>query len=221
MGVLNPLPPPDDQFMQEQMRRRFAPPPPPTLAPVSPASPGPDRAAIAAKYGGQPAASVAPDKAAIAAKFGGKPIATAEPSSPFPFTDEWFNRNIAAEKQAAQDEMNRALGPEASGTGVLSRIGHGAKSLYHEATGTVGQIEQGLTDPVNVTVAATGLFDPALPAAYFGTQAIGGLTGMGQPPPPPGQSSSSVVNAIKTPSPENTNESCCTMAIAERSAWTE
>lgn len=79
MGFTAPLPPVDDSYMQAQLRRVGAPPPPPPPGALSatPASTPatPDRAAIAAKYGG------VPDKASIAAKYGGTPVAASTPTS--------------------------------------------------------------------------------------------------------------------------------------------
>ncbi len=199
MGITPaPLTAPDDEFMQQQLRRvGRAPSVPAGALPPTPPAALSEREQFAKQLG----ATVGDDREEFARKLGA--ISTPAPAV---FSDKWFEQNIAASKQAAQDEMNKAFGPESQGAnppGLLNRIGHQAKSLYHEATGVVGGMELGLKDPKNATVAASGLLDPAIPAAYFGAQSFGGLTGVGQPPPPPGQSSSSIVNAVQNPSPEN------------------
>lgn len=200
MGIISPNGLPPD--LEQAMQRRFAPAPVPqgTIPPPPPSVA--DRLAYLKANGGTVSNNASAEERLAHIKQVGGTVQ----EDPFPYTDAWFNQVIPAHKQAAQEEMNKAFGPESETSnppGLLERVGHQLKSLGHEATATVAGMEQGIKDPTNLAVLAAGAIDPAIPASYFGTQAVSGLTGVGQPPPPPGQSSSSVVNAIRNPSPEN------------------
>lgn len=90
----------------------------------------------------------------------------------------------------AQQEMNKATGPESQQHGVLNHLYHRFRSLM----GDVGEVAlegvAGVEDPKSATIAASGAVLPEVPAAYFGTKAAKEL---------PEQTST----AIKNPTPEN------------------
>lgn len=115
----------------------------------------------------------------------------------------FWERASSASREGATEEARKAFGPEAAGRGVLSRAGHAITGLGKEAAGVGAQLTGGaidaLEDPTQRAIIASGLIDPAIPGAYYGTQAVAALTGINQP--------SSVKKAIDEPSPENVQAS--------------
>jgi hypothetical protein len=75
----------------------------------------------------------------------------------------------------AQRQANEAYGPEAEKNGIASRIGHAILSPLAETGNVAYKTARGLMDPVNASVLASGVIDPAVPAAFFGTQAVKGV----------------------------------------------
>jgi hypothetical protein len=103
--------------------------------------------------------------------------------------------------QAAQNQMNQALGPESQGKSLLSRMGHATLSYLPAAASTVEGMASGLvgTDAgtwKNAAMVAAGAIDPALPGAYFATQGTGQLTGLTPGVNPGDLSPGNVQNAL-------------------------
>lgn len=185
MGVINPLSPPDDQFMQQQLRRVTAPPPPPVMSSAPAVDP---RAAIAAKYGGQPVAAPAPavDKAAIAAKFGGKPVTSVEPapdSAPPGFLTRLGQSlgvptSEAEARAMAPSTAEMVLGPAATGAKMVYNYGKnivaGEKSSMRESKEALSNIMQGGPVLPNLGKATYGSVKGVLegPLSIFGGQGL-------------------------------------------------
>jgi hypothetical protein len=81
--------------------------------------------------------------------------------------------------QAAQNQQNQAFGPESQGKSTMAQLGHRLASLGPETVGVIDKMVAGGMDWKNALVIAAGAVDPAIPAAYFGTQGaaqLGGVT---------------------------------------------
>lgn len=89
-----------------------------------------------------------------------------------------------------------ALGPESEGRSFVNRAGHNLLSLVPETAAVIDKAAAGLMDWKNAAAVIAGLVDPAIPGAYFGTQAVGDLTGIGG-------GESSAKRAVQNPTPEN------------------
>lgn len=185
MGIINPLPPPDDQFMQQQLRRVTAPPPPPVMSSAPAVDP---RAAIAAKYGGQPVAAPAPavDKAAIAAKFGGKPVTSVEPapdSKPPGFLTR-LGQSLGVPTSEAEaramtpSTAEMVLGPVATGAKMAYNYGHNVvdamRADNQESAEALSNIRAGQPVLPNLGKAGYGAVKGILegPLSIFGGQGL-------------------------------------------------
>lgn len=91
---------------------------------------------------------------------------------------EGYAANADLMGQAAQASTNEALGPESDGKSYLSKLYSQAKALAASTAQVVNKTAGGATEPKNLAIAATGLLDPAVPAAAFMTQGAGALTGL-------------------------------------------
>lgn len=87
------------------------------------------------------------------------------------------SRSVDLQREA-QNQMNMALGPESEKRGTLARLGHSLLSLAPETGAVVDKLIAGGMDWKNALVVAAGVADPAIPAAYFGTQGTAQLTGL-------------------------------------------
>lgn len=106
----------------------------------------------------------------------------------------WGNTANFYGKQAQQD-INRIAGPESEKTSPVDKIISSFAAAYHQTSRVMAKGYQGMADPKQAAVMASGLIDPAIPGAYYATQATAGLAGIGQP--------SSINTAIQNPTPEN------------------
>jgi hypothetical protein len=89
-----------------------------------------------------------------------------------------------------------ALGPESEGRSFVNRAGHSLLSLVPETAAVIDKAAAGLMDWKNAAAVIAGTIDPAIPAAYFGTQGVADLTGIGG-------GESSAKKAVQNPTPEN------------------
>lgn len=109
------------------------------------------------------------------------PIAQSTPPAKASFWDDpkGYLENRSAEMgQEAQRQMNMAIGPESEKRSTLAKLGHSLLSLAPETAGVVDKLVAGGMDWKNALVMASGAVDPAIPAAYFGSQGAGQLTGV-------------------------------------------
>lgn len=79
--------------------------------------------------------------------------------------------------EMAQQEQNKAGGPEADKLpndwrGRNERNIHAAKSLLDEIGGVAMGAVAGIVDPKTTAILSAGVVDPAIPAAYFGADAM-------------------------------------------------
>lgn len=125
--------------------------------------------------------------------LGAKAQAAQAKQRPVQTVSEEFAAVGRGQRQAAQDVLSKAA---IKGGGKIP-LGAHVKSLAHEATGVVAGIESGLTDPKNAAIMAAGLFDPAIPMAYFGASATEELPG-------------AIHRTIKNLSPDNLQEALLT-----------
>jgi hypothetical protein len=121
---------------------------------------------------------------------------------------EYLTQRAAGLRKEAQHQVDQNVGVEGSeaqrnahgvvdnALTVAKRLGHGMLAVVPETAALVDSAAAGLMDWKNAAVTAAGAVDPAIPAAYFGTQGIADLTGIGG-------GKSSVKTAIENPTPEN------------------
>jgi hypothetical protein len=139
------------------------------------------------------------DQVNTAMQSGGK---VSQPAPSFWQDPKSFLQNQSQEMgQAAQNQMNQALGPESQGKSLLSRMGHATLSYLPAAASTVEGMASGLvgTDAgtwKNAAMVAAGAIDPAIPGAYFATQGTGQLTGLTPGVNPGDLSPGNVQNAL-------------------------
>jgi hypothetical protein len=139
------------------------------------------------------------DQVNTAMQSGGKVY---QPAPSFWQDPKTFLQNQSQEMgQAAQNQMNQALGPESQGKSLLSRMGHATLSYLPAAASTVEGMASGLvgTDAgtwKNAAMVAAGAIDPAIPGAYFATQGTGQLTGLTPGVTPGDLSPGNVQNAL-------------------------
>jgi hypothetical protein len=130
--------------------------------------------------------------------LGGKSV-TPPPAAQPSFWDNpraYLQSRSADLQREAQNQMNQAIGPESEKRSGLARLGHSLLSLAPETAAVVDKLVAGGMDWKNAAVMAAGAVDPAVPAAYFGTQGAAQLTGT-QPGVEPGNvSPENVQNAL-------------------------
>lgn len=78
----------------------------------------------------------------------------------------------------AQNQMNQAVGVESQGKALYSRLGHSLLSLAPETAALVDKLVAGGMDWKNALTVASGVVDPAIPAAAFMAQGTEQLTGV-------------------------------------------
>jgi hypothetical protein len=132
------------------------------------------------------------------------------PSGVLGLMAEPWQQHSELSREEAQRHANLAYGPDAA-PGVLgapSRIFHAIASPIQEAEAAASGVVGGLTsDPKALAAVAAGAVNPAIPAAYFGTQGAAGLLGLGDRP-------SSVKQAILHPTPENVQQALFDASMA-------
>lgn len=110
---------------------------------------------------------------------------------------EYLAKRAEAMGQSAQDQMNKAVGPESMGKSVASQLGHAALSYLPATAQVVDKGVSGLLDWKNDAAIASGAIDPMIPAAYFATSGTSDLTGVGKDGP------GLIQQTVNNPSPDN------------------
>lgn len=96
----------------------------------------------------------------------------------------WENPKAFLTKRAtdlqkeAQHQTDLAMGPESEGKDFYKRLGHRMLSLAPDTAAFVDKLVAGGMDWKNAIVMASGIVDPAIPAAYFGGHSAAQLTGV-------------------------------------------
>jgi hypothetical protein len=90
----------------------------------------------------------------------------------------FLTRRAADLQKEAQHQTDLAMGPESDGQAFHKRLGHRLLSLAPETAAVVDKLVAGGMEWKNAIAIASGLIDPAIPAAYFGGHGAAQLTGV-------------------------------------------
>ena len=100
-----------------------------------------------------------------------------------PVGGQWAQNKLQQATQMEQEEANKAMGPESAGALPPIRLGHQLMSLTAGAARVPYGILSMTPAEAGLTAASTASGNPEVAGAYWGTKAVGNLSGVGREGP--------------------------------------